>query len=130
MTRAAWHFWVDVVLFLAFVALLASAALVQFVFPPGTQATDWRLWGLGYDQWSQIRSICLALFTIMTLVHLILQWSWVCNFVSSRLNRHKGKKTKMPDGVKTIYGVALLIVVLTVVGAFLATAAIMVQRAP
>jgi len=127
MTRAAWHFWVDVILFVAFVTLLASSALIEFVFPPGTQAAGWSVWSLGYDQWSRVRSISLAAFTVMALVHLILQWSWVCNFITARIHRGDGRKTKLPDGIKTIYGVALLIVVIGSVGGMLVVAAVMVK---
>lgn len=127
MTRSAWHFWVDVVLFIAFVGLLASSALIEFVFPAGTQAGGWRVWGWSYDQWSRLRAIFLAFFTLMTLVHLILQWSWVCNFITSRIHRGAERKTKLPDGIKTIYGVALLITVLGGIGVMLAVASVMVQ---
>lgn len=125
MTRPAWHFLVDVFLFSAFLSLLWLSALLQFVFPPGTFAAGWTLWGIGYDSWSTARFVSLAIFTLCTLVHLILQWNWVCNFVSSRVARGRGK---LSDGVKTAYGVSTLIAVLCLIGLSLFVAAVAVRR--
>ena len=95
-----------------------TAAVVQFLFPPGTQASGWTVWGVGYDAWCIIHSVSLAVLVIMVLVHLILHWTWVCGLIASRL----GRKGKMLDGVKTMYGVSTLVVVLTVLGLLLAAA--------
>lgn len=127
MTRPAWHFIVDVVMLVAFLGLLFTAGLVEFVFPPGTRAQGWSVWGFDYDAWSRARLVCLALFTIMVVVHLILQWSWVCNFITNRINKATGRKGKLPDGIKTLYGVGTLIAVLGGIGGLIAIAAITVH---
>lgn len=118
---------VDVILFTAFVVMLWTSAVVQFIFPPGTQAAGWLLWGMGFDGWSVVRFVSLAVFTLTTLVHLILQWSWVCNFVASRLAKFRGSRVNMPDGIKTLYGVGTLIGVLSVLGILLAIAEVSIK---
>jgi hypothetical protein len=125
MTRPAIHFLVDVLLFVAFVCLLWSSALLQFVFPPATQADGWTLWGVAYDTWSTARFVSLAAFTVCTLVHLILQWNWVCSFINTRMFH---SRNKLSDGVKTAYGVSTLIGVLTVIGMSLFIAAIAIRK--
>lgn len=127
MSRPAFRFLVDVILFFSFLCLLWTAALVQFIFPPATTADGWRLWGVPYDTWSRISFGCLAVFTLCVLVHLILQWTWVCNFVATRLARRRGGQGPLPDGIKTLYGVATLITVLTAMGLLLAVAAVMAR---
>ncbi len=124
MTRPAFHFLVDVLLLLAFVAHLWAAALVQFVFPKGTESAGWRVWGMDYDAWAMASFGSLALFTLLTLLHLILQWRWICNFIISRWAKRTGHKVEVHDGTKTIYGVGTLIGVLTVMGLLLAIAEI------
>ena len=124
MTRPAFHFLVDVLLLLAFLAHLWAAALVQFIFPKGTVSDGWRVWGLDYDAWAMVSFGSLALFTLLTLLHLILQWRWICNFIASRWAKRTGRKIEMHDGIKTIYGVGTLIGVLTVMGLLLAIAEI------
>ncbi|GJM26749.1 MAG: hypothetical protein DHS20C16_31640 [Phycisphaerae bacterium] len=126
MTRPAFHFLVDVFLFIAFVAHLWAATLVQFIFPKGTEAGGWSVWRLDYNAWSLVSFGSLMLFTLLTLLHLILQWRWVCNFIVSRWAKRTGRKIEMHDGIKTIYGVGTLIGVLTLIGLLLAIAEIQV----
>jgi len=127
MTRPAIHFTVDVVLFLTFLSVLWTSALLQFVFPPATRADGWQLWGWTYDQWHTASFVCLAVFTLGTLVHLILQWGWICNFLASRITKRKGTRVSIPDGIKTLYGVGTLAATLGVLGILLAVAEIMIN---
>lgn len=123
----AWHFVVDVLLALAALALTWTSAALQFVFPAPTQADGWRLWGWSYDHWSNVRFGCLCIFLLIALLHVMLQWNWVCNFIVSRMARFRGEKVVVPKAIRTIYGVATLISILTVLGVLLAAAEIMVQ---
>lgn len=127
LSRAAWHFIVDVLLFLALLALLATSALLQFSFPPPTKAAGWTLWGWGYARWSNVRFVSLCVFVLITVVHLMLQWNWVCSFVASRMSWLLGRKVMVAHAVRTVYGVALLITILTLLGALLVLAEFMVH---
>jgi hypothetical protein len=115
----------DGVLLVAFVALCIAAAIVRFVFPPGPAAKGWMLWGLDFDSWSGIQFGLLALLAGGILVHVMLHWSWVCNVLASRLARDR--RTRIDDGVQTIYGVGLLIVLLNVIGITMAAAMLTIK---
>lgn len=122
MSRPAWNFLVDCLSFAALVALLASAALVQFAFPPASRAAGYVLWGHGIDFYSRAAGVCLAVFTLTILVHLIQHWTWVCNFVAVRVARWTGRPFAVNSAINTVYGVALLIAVFTLIGGLLVAA--------
>ena len=127
ISRLAWHFIVDVLMLGAVVALTWVSATLQFVFPPATRADGWYLWGWSYDAWSNLRFGILCVFLLIALLHIMLQWNWVCNFVITRVGRLRGEKIVVPKAVRTIYGVATLIVILTLLGVLLALADFMVK---
>lgn len=118
------NFLLDVLLLVLFVALCAAAVIVRFVFPPGPAAKGWMLWGFDYDAWGGIQFGLLAVLAGGILVHVMLHWSWVCNLLASRLG---GRKARVDEGVQTIYGVGLLIVLLNVIGITVAAAKLMIQ---
>ncbi len=120
--RPTWHFLVDVLLLLALLPLVWTSAVLQLVFPPATTADAWSLWGWGYDSWSNVRFASLCVFLLIVLVHLMLQWNWVCNFLASRISRARGKKIVVAKAVRTLYGVATMIMILTLIGVLLAAA--------
>jgi hypothetical protein len=125
--------WNDVTLVLVglllvvFMALCFAAVVVRFVFPPGPAAKGWTLWGLDYDAWGGIQFGLVAALALGVLVHVMLHWSWVCNMVAGRFL--KTGQGRVDDGLQTIYGVGLLIVLLTAVGVALA-AAVLTIRGP
>ncbi len=120
------NFWLDATLLVVFVGLCGCATIVRFVFPPGPVADGWRLWGATYDQWCNLQYGLLATLALGILVHVMLHWSWVCNVAASRFGR--GGKSRVDEGTQTLYGVALLIVLLNLIGIAVALAALMIQR--
>lgn len=130
LSRAAWHFIVDIVLLASALTLIGVSATLQFVFPSPTKAGGWLLWGWTYDQWSEWQFASLCFFVLAALVHVMLQWDWVCTFVVSRLSRARGRKVVVPRAVRTLYGVGSLIVVLTLLGILLAVADFTVRPPP
>ncbi len=117
----------DAVLLVVFTGLCFAAVVVRFVFPPGPGAKGWILWGLDYDAWGGIQFGLLAALALGVLIHLMFHWSWVCNMLAGRfLGSRKGR---VDDGLQTIYGVGLLIVLLNVVGGAVA-AAVLTIRGP
>jgi uncharacterized membrane protein len=129
MTRPAWNFLVDCCSFVSFVALLTVTAVVQFAFPPGTAAGGHRLWGRGYDFYQAAAGVCLAVFALTILVHLIQHWTWVCNFIAVRVARWTGRPFAVNAAINTVYGVAVLICVFTLIGGVL-VAAVLSMAAP
>jgi hypothetical protein len=114
----------DAVLLIIFTGLCAAAVVVRFVFPPGPNATGWMLWGLDYDAWNGIQFGLLAALAVGILVHVMLHWSWVCNVLASRLG---GRKGRVDEGLQTIYGVGLLIVLLAMIGGTAAVAMLSIR---
>ena len=114
----------DAALLITFMALCFAAVVVRFVFPPGPAADGWTLWGLDYDAWGGLQFALLATLAIGILVHVMLHWSWVCTMVASRVSGDR--KARVDDGLQTIYGVGLLIVILSAVGLGVAAAVLSV----
>ena len=113
------NFWLDATLMIVFVTLGIVAVIVQFVFPPGVAARGWILWGMNYGEWCGLQFGLLSTMALGVLVHVMLHWIWVCGVISRRLM----KLSKLPDdGIRTIYGVGLLIVLLNVAGIVIAIA--------
>jgi hypothetical protein len=131
--RAGWSHWswseinllLDIALLVLFVMLCVAAVIVRFVFPPGPAAKGWLLWGLDYDAWSGIQFGLLATLAVGILVHVMLHWSWVCNVAAARLSR--AGRIRIDDGLQTIYGVGLLIVLLNVIGITVAAAMLTIK---
>jgi hypothetical protein len=115
----------DAVLLVVFMAVCFAAVVVRFVFPPGPAAKGWTLWGLDYDAWGGIQFGLVAALALGLLVHVMLHWSWVCNMVAGRFL--KTRQGRVDDGLQTIYGVGLLIVLLAAVGVALATAVLTIR---
>jgi hypothetical protein len=115
----------DVVLMLLFAAECFVAVIVRHVFPPGPGAAGWKLWGLDYDAWGGIQFGLLAALAGGILLHVMFHWSWVCTMVAGRWSsRPKGR---VDEGMQTIYGVILLIVLLLSVGIPVAVAVLTVK---
>lgn len=126
-SRTAVNFLLDLALLVVFLTLAWVSAVLRFVFPAGTSAAGWTLWGRGFDDWSAAQFALLCVLALGVLLHLMLHWSWVCGVVASRLSRWRGKSIRPDDGVQTLYGVGLLIVLVNIVGLLLAAAALTIQ---
>ncbi|MGE3317442.1 MAG: DUF4405 domain-containing protein [Planctomycetaceae bacterium] len=113
MSKTIVNFWLDVCLLLTFVLLGAVSAILQFVFPTGTSASGWRLWGFDYVAWRDLQFIILCAFAAEVLLHVMLHWDWVCGVLTTKLLK---RKTKTEEGIRTIWGVATLIVLLHLLG--------------
>jgi hypothetical protein len=116
-----------VILLLALLALVWTSLVVQFIFPPPSQAAGWTLWGWTLDRWSTVRFASLCAFLGVTLIHLMLQWDWVCSFVISHTSRLAGRKLVVARAERTLYGVGMLICVMTALGLPYAVAAFAVR---
>jgi hypothetical protein len=117
------NFWLDAGMLVLFVALGIIAVIVQFVFPPGVAARGWTLWGMSYGQWCSVQFTLLCMMAFAVLVHVMLHWPWVCGVVWRQL---LGRSRLPNDGVRTIVGVGVLIVLLNVAGIFVAIASFMI----
>ena len=124
--RTKVNFWLDTALLLAFVSLCGVSVVIRFVFPKPTIAAGWRLWGGAYEQWADTQFILLAVLAFGVLIHVMLHWAWICGVIVNQILRTERRRAA-DDGVRTLYGVGLLIVLLNIVGAFIAAAALMIR---
>ncbi len=122
MSRSTLNFFVDLLLASLFLFVLTVVGVVHLTFPPASQASGWTVWGWSYDTWSNAEFIAVALFAICVIVHLILHWTWVYGFVATRLARRFNTNASMTSSIKTLYGVMILIIVLTTLGGILLAA--------
>lgn len=113
------NFWLDAGMLVLFVALGIVAVIVHFVFPPGVAARGWTLWGMTYGQWCSVQFIMLCAMALAVLVHVMLHWPWICGVIWRQL---LGRSRLPDDGVRTLVGVGLLIVLLNVAGIAVAIA--------
>jgi hypothetical protein len=129
MSRTMLNFWLDVSLLLTFLGSVWSGAVLRFLFPAGTTADHWRLWGLTFDQWYDLQFGMMGVLALLVLLHVMLHWTWVCGIIATRMLRSKdGGKRQWDEGEKTLWGVGLLIVLLGVLGVAFAAAALSIQE--
>ena len=122
--RTVINFWLDCFLLVNFLTVAAAAAVLQFVFPLPTLATGWSVWGYSYNDWRAFEFGALCLLASGILIHVMLHWSWICGVVARRFF---GRRGEADDGIRTLYGVALMIILLHIVGSVVAAAWLTVQ---
>jgi hypothetical protein len=128
MSRTIVNFVLDAFLLLACVSLLFTAAVLRFVFPAPSLARGWRLWGSDYDAWSNLQFALVSVIGLAVLLHVTLHWSWVTGVVVTRLLGRPARQAKADTGTHTLWGVAMLIVVVNLLGTLVAMASLMIQR--
>ena len=117
--------WATINFFLD-LSLLWVSVVVQFIFPPGPIAQGWTLWGWNYVAFSRLQFGLLALLALGVLVHVMLHWSWICGVVQRLLRPQQRPARPLDDGTRTLYGVALLIVLFHLLGAGIGAAWLLV----
>ena len=114
-----------------FLTLSTSSVIVNFVFPPGTRAEGWLLWGFSYGAWCRLQFMILAMMAGAVVLHVMLHWSWVCGVIASRLGGKKaGTAAAKDDPSRTLWGVGLLILIFNLIGVVVAAAALTIHAPP
>ena len=129
MSRSGINFLLDCFLLFVFLTLLVTSAILKFIFPTAITSVGWTLWGLDFEAWRLIQIGVLAVMALSVLLHLILHWTWVCGFITSRISKRVGRRLTTNEATRTLYGVGTLILILTVMGTILAAAQLTI-RAP
>jgi hypothetical protein len=127
MSRTIVNLILDLVLMLILLFLVGSACVVRFVFPPGTEAKGWKLWGLNYDAWANFEFITLCVILLAVLLHVMLHWNWVCSVIAVRVLQLKGGGSRPDEGIQTLYGVGTLIALFGVIGILLLSATLSIR---
>lgn len=127
MSRTTVNFLLDTLLLAAFTSLAATSVIVRFVFPPGTQADRWTLWGHDYDAWVGLQFNILTSLALGILLHLMLHWSWICGVAANRLSKWFRRTIRIDEANQTVYGVGLLVVLFTLIGLVAAVASLQIK---
>lgn len=82
----SWRALTSVLIFAGFLVLVVSGIML-FVAPPGRVAnwSNWTLFGLTKKQWTSLHVCFSALFLIVSIVHLILNWRPMIGYFKDRL---------------------------------------------
>lgn len=127
MSRTAVNFFLDVALLLEFATLLTITAILRFAFPPAVSSVGWTLWGWNYEEWAGAQFLMTVIFALSVLLHVMLHWSWVCGVITSRLSKWRGRPVRWEDGIRTLYGVGLLVVIVHAIALFVAIALLTIR---
>jgi hypothetical protein len=85
------------------------------------------LWKMNYGQWCSLQFGLHCILGLGVVVHVMLHWTWVCGVISRKLLRQR----ELPDdGIRTVYGVGLLIVLLLTGAAIVGIAMMTIQMPP
>jgi hypothetical protein len=121
------NFWLDAALLVVFLLLVWISFVLRFVFPRGTSAAGWTLWGYGYDDWANLQFGTLSVLMVGILVHVMFHWTWVCGVITSRFLSRKAKPPRWDDGTRTLVGVGLIVAIVNVLGALMALSVLMIR---
>lgn len=91
MKRSTINFIVDLASFLALTGLTGTGVLVAWVLPHGGQGFRGgrgpeeasKILGLDRHEWGEVHQWLGVAFVVLTLVHLVLHWSWITCYVKS-----------------------------------------------
>lgn len=124
-SRAAINFGLDATALTVLLTVLWTRIVAFYVVPtPRAGESALVLWGLDHAGWDALNFWLTMAFAIVILVHLILHWTWVSQFVHQRVKRWTRSRTVLNAGTQTMYGVGFLILVLMTAGSLLAVAAV------
>ena len=121
------NFWIDALLLVILTLLGWVSATLQVVFRTPTASAGWSLWGLGYDQWRDLQFGLLCFFALGVLVHIMMHWNWVCSVIATQIVR---SRSRPDEGMQTIYGVIVLIMLLHLIAIGVGAAMFCVHRPP
>jgi hypothetical protein len=128
ISKTVVNFWLDTLLLLFFVVLCWTQVVLQYLFPPAPKTQGWTLWGMTFADIQTLQFTLFSIFALGVVVHVTLHWPWVCGVVVNKLRRKKsGGKHQLSDGVRTLWGVATLVVFCNLIGAALALAYLMIK---
>jgi len=125
MSRSAINFSLDLFAFLVLLTTLWTRIVTFWIVPQPVEGEHGlALWGMTHAAWDAVNFWVTMAFAVVILVHLILHWTWVSQFVHQRVKRRTRSTGLLDSGTQTVYGVGFMIVVFVVVGALLAVAAV------
>jgi len=90
MKKIGIKIFIDILMFLDFLAVAFSGFVLWFVLPRGSGK-----FGASFiflrENWLSIHNIGSVILTLLLLLHLILNWSWIKCFIFKSLNKNDRK---------------------------------------
>ena len=81
MRRTVTNFWLDILIFIAFIGMTSTGVLLLGV-PYGFGGT---ILGLPRYDWGDLHWVLSLLFVVLTMIHIALHWSWMTASFEKRL---------------------------------------------
>jgi hypothetical protein len=91
MKRSYLHLLIDTCLFLGAVGLILTGLLMEFVLPSGSRNAT--VWGLTRHDWGDLHFWIAMVILAAGLLHLLLNWGWVCSVCAKLLRLDSSKPT-------------------------------------
>jgi len=117
MKRTNLHLLANFVLLLSMLGLILTGFLMALVLPHGTGGAT--IWGLERSQWGDIHWWIAVVMLVTVLVHVMLNWAWVCT-VSARLLQPHHKQPSARG--RNLAGVGVIVILAAIVTGFLLAA--------
>jgi len=95
MKRTALNFIVDLISFVNLLILAFTGFIIKYILPPGSggHGRGYRggrgpgeikeLWSMSRHEWGDIHFYLAVLFVVLIMVHIILHWGWIRNYLKS-----------------------------------------------
>lgn len=95
MKRVTVNFVVDLVSFIDLLGLAFTGIIMKYILPPGSSGLGRlehggpgrehikSLWSMTRHEWGRIHFYLAAFFLALIVVHIILHWSWIKNYLKS-----------------------------------------------
>ncbi|MBN2130127.1 MAG: DUF4405 domain-containing protein [Sedimentisphaerales bacterium] len=125
MKRNTLNFWIDLISFFTFLALVVTGLVIYYVLPPcgnctgggcaeGEAAT---LWSFGRHDFGAIHFYLALATVVLVVIHVCLHWTWVCHTAC----RLAGLNVTSPQRCR-LWGTLLLVllIALTIAALYLA----------
>ncbi len=107
MKRSFINFIVDFSSFVILVFLASTGIIIKYVLPPGTggrgrEVTGGRgreavkdLWSMARHEWGNIHFYLAIGFLVLMVLHIILHWNWIKNYVKSLFGFGRQRHTEV-----------------------------------
>ncbi len=114
MKRSTLHLTIDGLMALGAVGLILTGLLIAFVLPPGSRQAS--VWGMTRHDWGDVH-FWFAMGILATgLLHLMMNWGWVCSVAGDVLHL----KSRKPTPIRKLWtGLATALLLAVLVGGFM-----------
>jgi hypothetical protein len=109
MRRNALHLAVDVVLFLTVLSLAGTGLLLAYVLPGGSGRAT--VWGWSRHDWGELHLWIALTMLVVALLHVALNWAWVCNVACKLVGRGAPRSRWRHLGGAALIAAIVLVVV-------------------